>query len=142
MFLYCFQQLWAVLFSSLRSFLHKDLSVSSFRNHTFLLLLIPSLPASLSALPKISFSKCLVLPYIVFTNVLKFSFVFQDHPPDRFTHPLYHDHKSQYHQLCWWFVFALPGHIAFPPEGGLTNHSFSYWWPLKSGSFLLFWVPF
>ena len=49
---------------------------------------------------------------------------------------------SQYHQLCWWFVFALPGHIAFPPEGGLTNHSFSYWWPLKSGSFLLFWVPF
>ena len=29
----------------------------------------------------------------VFTNVLKFSFVFQDHPPDRFTHPLYHDHK-------------------------------------------------
>ena len=46
--------------------------------------------------------------------------------------------QSQYHQLCWWFVFALPGRIAFPPEGGLTNHSFSYWWPLKSGSFLLF----
>jgi len=46
--------------------------------------------------------------------------------------------KSQYHQLCWWFGFALPGRIAFPPEGGLTNHSFSYWWPLKSGSFLLF----
>lgn len=46
--------------------------------------------------------------------------------------------ESQYHQLCWWFVFALPGHIAFPPEGGLTNHSFSYWLPLKSGSFLLF----
>lgn len=46
--------------------------------------------------------------------------------------------QSQYHQLCWWFGFALPGRIAFPPEGGLTNHSFSYWWPLKSGSFLLF----
>lgn len=46
--------------------------------------------------------------------------------------------ESQYHQLCWWFGFALPGRIAFPPEGGLTNHSFSYWWPLKSGSFLLF----
>ena len=49
-----------------------------------------------------------------------------------------HTFLSQYHQLCWWFVFALPGRIAFPPEGGLTNHSFSYWWPLKSGSFLLF----
>ena len=44
-------------------FLHKDLSVSSFRNHTFLLLLIPSFPASLSALPKISFFS--VLPYII-----------------------------------------------------------------------------
>ena len=33
--------------------------------------------------------------------------------------------QSQYHQLCWWFGFALPGRIAFPPEGGLTNHSFS-----------------
>lgn len=53
-------------------------------------------------------------------------------------HIIYVNSQSQYHQLCWWFVFALPGHIAFPPEGGLTNHSFSYWLPLKSGSFLLF----
>ena len=46
-------------------------------------------------------------------------------------------HKSQYHQLCWWFGIALPGPFAFPPEGGLTNQSYCYWWPLKSGIFLL-----
>ena len=39
-------------------------------------------------------------------------------------------------------VYALPGRVAFPPEGGLTNHSFGYWWPLKSGSFLLLRVTF
>ena len=32
---------------------------------------------------------------------------------------------------------ALPGPFAFPPEGGLTNQSYCYWWPLKSGIFLL-----
>ncbi|MDY5553814.1 MAG: LacI family DNA-binding transcriptional regulator, partial [Blautia sp.] len=44
---------------------------------------------------------------------------------------------SQYHQPCWWFVLALPGPFAFPPKGGLTNQSYCYWWPLKSGIFLL-----
>ena len=39
-------------------------------------------------------------------------------------------------------AYALPGRVAFPPEGGLTNHSFGYWWPLKSGSFLLLRVTF
>ena len=38
-----------------------------------------------------------------------------------------HKKESQYHQLCWWFVIALPGLVVFPPKGGLTNQSVCYW---------------
>ena len=27
---------------------------------------------------------------------------------------MYEREQSQYHQLCWWFVIALPGLVVFP----------------------------
>lgn len=44
---------------------------------------------------------------------------------------------NQYHQLCWWSVFAPPGLTgAFPPKGGLANRSYITGGRLKAAPFL------
>ena len=45
--------------------------------------------------------------------------------------------SNQYHQLCWWSVFAPPGLTgAFPPKGGLANRSYITGGRLKAAPFL------